>query len=60
MTTIDRLEWIKARIEFLESRRDMVTDEERAAIDSELEALRREGRGGRLTRWLTGLAHLPR
>lgn len=63
MTTVDRQRWLRQRIAFLEGELAGadVADDQRAAIEAELTALRAEqGWGGRsrLLRWLGGV-HLP-
>jgi hypothetical protein len=56
VTTIDRDKWIKERLEFLQSQRgSAATDEARALIDSEIDALRAQIRGSWVRRWLLGL-----
>ena len=58
MTTVDRREWVRKRIATLEEALERSpTDEQRAAIESELEELRNSQRGWRRWLWPTQLPH---
>ena len=58
MTTVDRREWIRTRIAALEEALEKSpTDEQRAAIEKELEELRQSLRGWRAWLWPTRLPH---
>jgi hypothetical protein len=57
MTTVDRREWTRRRIATLEAALEKSpTDEQRAAIESELQELRDSQRGWRWL-WPTRLPH---
>ena len=59
MTTVDRGRWIEERLRFLEQRLGQgVSDDERSAIESEIEALQEEAGGSR--RWVRRLFGFPR
>ena len=59
MTTVDRGRWIEERLRFLNERLDSgASDDERAAIESEIEALRKEA--GSPHRWVRRLFGFPR
>lgn len=59
MTTVDRVRWIEERLRFLEGRLEQgVSDDERSAIQSEIEALHKEAGASR--RWVRRLFGLPR
>lgn len=58
MTTVDRHRWIRDRVRFLQARlEDGVSDEERSAIEAEIDELRHES--GTARRWLRRVAGLP-
>ena len=58
MTTVDRREWTKKRIAALEEALEKSpTDEQRVALETELEELRESLRGWRAWLWPTRLPH---
>jgi len=58
MTTVDRREWTRRRIATLEEALEKSpTDEQRAAIESELQELRDSQRGWRRWLWPARLPH---
>jgi len=58
--TVDRSRWIDDRLRFLQEQLDQgVSDEQRAAIESEMAALRKEAGSG-TGRWIRRLFGLPR
>jgi hypothetical protein len=61
MTTVDRRRWRQERMRFLRERLDAgPADDERAAIEAELAALRRDAGGSsRFFRWLFGTPRMP-
>jgi hypothetical protein len=59
VTTVDRLRWIEDRLRFLQERLDKgASDDQRSAIEAEMEALRKEA--GYSRRWFRRLFGLPR
>jgi len=59
VTTVDRVRWIEERLRFLEQRLEQgVSDDERSAIESEIEGLHKEAGASR--RWIRRLFGLPR
>jgi hypothetical protein len=60
VTTLDRRRWLAERIRFLEGQRETAaSDAQRAAIDAELESLRKEAGPSRWWRRLLGIPGLP-